>query len=83
MNIIKPLSEQITLSTANTVSNASLVYIIPDGTNDSLITINDGSSNTGSLLVRGSSVGLLIEKEPTWTVQASNNVSATSVAYKG
>ncbi len=80
MSIIKPFSESISLTTANTVSNAICVYI--STTASTLVTV---SSNTA--VVRGSFVVpanqyILVEKLATDTITANVAISATRVAYK-
>lgn len=85
---IKVISQEIALTTANTVSGASLVRLVNvNPTTDALITIRN-SSNTiiGSFTLGSSAADFSNEyvvKQPTDTVEASGGtVKAVSVAYR-
>jgi hypothetical protein len=81
MMIIKPKDLEMSLTSANTVSDASLVRIY--AANAAVITVADSAgANTGSLTVPAGGV-VLVEKEPLGTVTSDVSVKAVSVAYKG
>jgi hypothetical protein len=83
--LIKVLSNEITLSTANTtVNNAVVVRLVHTGSQEHLITIADGvSSNIGTFTMLNNSE-IVIEKKITDTLQvdAGSDVKAVSIAYK-
>ena len=83
--LIKVLSNEITLSTANTtVNNAVVVRLVHTGSQEHLITIADGiGSNIGTFTMINNSE-IVIEKKITDTLQvdAGNDVKAVSIAYK-
>lgn len=86
---IKVIGAEIALTTANTVSNASLVRIInTDASNNATITIKNANSDvTGSFTLGavGSDASCeFIVKQPTDTIEVSNTtlVKAVSVAYR-
>jgi hypothetical protein len=94
---LKPIAAEVTLTTANNISDASLVRTINlDASNAALITLK---SNTGTVLGTftlghsGTSYGVeYIVKLPTDTIQANNaagdgayagaGIKACSVAYR-
>lgn len=84
---VKFLSEEITLTTANTVSRASLVRLFNlDSTNNVLITVANSTANISSFTL-GNAVTdecvVYVAKEPEQTVQVTGaaTVKAVSVAY--
>ena len=83
--LIKVLSNEITLSTANTtVNNAVVVRLVHIGSQEHLITIADGiGSNIGTFTILNNSE-IIIEKKITDTLQvdAGSDVKAVSIAYK-
>ena len=83
--LIKVLSNEITLSTANTtVNNAVVVRLVHTGSQEHLITIADGiGSNIGTFTMINNSE-IVIEKKITDTLQvnAGSDVKAVSIAYK-
>jgi len=80
MKILKPLANNITLTTANTVNNARLVYVFASAA--SLITVTSNTNVVKGSIVVPPNNFVLIEKEQTDTLTANLAVSATSVAYK-
>ena len=94
---LKPIAAEVTLTSANTISDASLVRVINlDGANSALITLK---SNTGTTLGtftighHGTDFGIeYVVKLPTDTIQANNvagnaaylgvGIKAVSVAYR-
>lgn len=91
--VIKPLSNAIHISTANTVYNATAVLIVNDGTSATVAIANtaedDGSglNGSGSASIQVPENGMLIiRKRPNDTVTASggaNTVFATKVSDTG
>ena len=83
--LIKVLSNEITLSAANTtVNNAVVVRLVHTGSQEHLITIADGvDSNIGTFTMLNNSE-IIIEKKTTDTlrVNSGNDVKAVSIAYK-
>jgi hypothetical protein len=75
--IIKPQAALASISTANTVSDAGLVYLYAPST--SVITIA-GVVNGSFTIPAGET--RIVEKEPTDTIAASAAVEATPIAYK-
>jgi hypothetical protein len=79
-NIIKPTANQISLTTANTVYNAQLVFISTTAT--AVITTANASGNIGSFTLPANQ-WMFVAKGPTDTVSANIAVYATSSAYRG
>ena len=83
--LIKVLSNEITLSTANTtVNNAVVVRLVHTGSQEHLITIADGvGSNIGTFTMLNNSE-IIIEKKTTDTLQVNSgsDVKVVSIAYK-
>ena len=85
--VVKFISEEITLTTANTVANGSVVRLVnTDNTTASVITLKSNSTtNVASftLGVRDSDYGReIVIKQPQWTLEASGGtVKAVSLAY--
>lgn len=80
MIIVKGLSEQISLTTANTVSNASCVYVA--AINAAVITIANSSVTKSSFTLPANQF-IFVEKLPTDTIAANLTVFATDVAFRG
>lgn len=80
MNIIKGLGTQITLTTANTVSNAACVYIA--AINAATITVANSGGTISSFTIPASEY-IFVQKNPTDTVAANVAVFATSAAFRG
>lgn len=80
MIIVKGLSEQISLTTANTVSNASCVYVA--AISAATITVANSSVTKSSFTLPASQY-IFVEKLPTDTIAANVTVFATDVAFRG
>lgn len=77
---VKLISEEITLSDADTVSNARRVRLYANGA-ESLITRRDSEGNIlGSTTMPAGSI-MAVEKESTDTLEASPSVKACSIAF--
>jgi len=81
MNVVKPLSQQISVTAANTVSNASLVYIAT--TASTLVTVAYANTTVKASVVVPANQVIYLDKAPTDTIAANVAVSATSIAYRG
>lgn len=86
-NITKFLSEEITLTSANTVSSAKVVRLVNlDTSNSVVVTMANSTANLASFTLNksGSDESVIyIAKEPTYTLQITGTavVKAVSVAY--
>ena len=80
MNIIKGLGAQISLTTANTVSNAVCVYI--GATSAALITVANTGGTISSFTIPANQY-IFVQKTPTDTVAANVAVFATPAAFRG
>lgn len=80
MTIIKPLSTEISIATANTVSNAYLVLVTNTGAATTL-TVANGVTTVANLTMLANST-MIIEKQFDQTVQGTG-LLAVPVAYKG
>lgn len=78
MQTIKPLSQSVSLTTANTVSNSTLVYLAANSNTLITITSNTGTV-TGSFVIPQTTY-IVVEKKPTDTIAANVAIAATSVA---
>ena len=84
---IKPIAQEITLTTANTVANGNVVRLVnTDGAATSTITLKSNSTTTVAtftLGIAGSDYGKeTVIKQPQWTLEASGGtVKAVSLAY--
>ena len=67
MNILKPLSLRVDISTANTVNIGKLVYVFNDNAATQLVTIANTTANTSSITL-GSKQAIIIQKTPTDTI---------------
>lgn len=74
-SIVKVLGDEVDITSASTVGNASLVRVY--ATNESVITVG----STGSFTMPAGSV-TFIEKATTDTLTASNTAVAVAVSYK-
>ena len=77
--IVKPLALQLSVTTANTVSDARLVRVYAASV--SLVTIANGVGPVGSFTVPAGSV-TFVEKESTNTIAGSTALLCTPVSYK-
>ena len=80
MNIIKGLGAQISLTTANTVSNAVCVYI--GAINAAVITVANTGGTISSFTIPASNY-IFVQKNPTDTIAANVAVAATPAAFRG
>lgn len=80
MNIIKGLAAQVTLTTANTISNASCVYIA--ATSAAVITVANSGGTISTFTIPANQY-LFVQKNPTDTVASNLAVFATSAAFRG
>jgi len=81
MNIIKPTANQISLTTANTVYGAPVVFI--SATSAAVITL---ASNTGTQIgtfTIPANQYIYVQKKPTDTIAANVAVFATAASYRG
>lgn len=81
MPIVKPLSEEISIDTANTVNDSKLVRVYNANTAAQVVTIANSSANVSSFTLAPSD-NVFVEKETTNTIQGTG-VLACSIAYKG
>lgn len=80
--VLKLTGPEVTVTTANTVSNSVLFRVYTPTGSDALITIRDASNNIiGSMTQPGGFVEI-IEKRATDTVSANTAIKCTPVAYK-
>lgn len=80
--ILKLKSSEIALTTANTVSDASVVriYALNAAVVSRLDTVANGSGVIGTITMPAGSIAFF-EKEPTEQFSANVSVQATSIAY--
>lgn len=78
--VVKPLANNIALTTANTVYDCKLVYI--SAATAALITVANSTVTHGSFVVPANQY-VFVPKEPADTVAANVAVSASPAAYKG
>lgn len=82
MNIIKPLSTSISLSsTANNFANSTLVYIAT--TNTASINVAFSNGTTKSSFVLPANQYIFVVKESTDLLSANTAVEAVAAAYRG
>ena len=79
--IIKPLSSEASVTTADTVSNAQLVRIHASG-GASIVTVRDAESNILGTFTVPSTAVEYVAKEPTHTIACSVACLCTSVAFQ-
>lgn len=81
MMIIKPIGEEVTVTTADDVNNSRLIRVY--ATDVSKITIENPDANTivGSFTVPAGSA-TIVEKSPTDTISGSTTLLCTPVSYK-
>jgi hypothetical protein len=79
--IIKLIGEEKTLSVADDVDLARVVRLFNNSGNTVLITRRDEINNTiGSCTLDNNEI-VILEKNPTDTIESSANVLASSIAY--
>lgn len=77
--ITKPHGEEISVTTANVVSDARLVRIYASAV--AKITIANGEGTIGSFTVPAATV-TIVEKNPTDTIASTAAVLCTPISYK-
>ena len=78
--ILKPLSNEISVTSADTVSDSKLVRVYAAA--NAAVTINDISANTSvTFTVPGGSVEI-IEKAFSDTIEANTTIACTPISYK-
>lgn len=81
MNIIKPTANQISLTTANNIYGAPVVFI--SATSAALITLASNSgANLASFTIPANQY-IFVQKSPTDTLAANVAVFATPAGYRG
>jgi hypothetical protein len=78
--IIKPIKEQIEVTTEDSVEDARLVRVYAPSAN-TLVTIASGNTVIGSFTMGADSVEI-VEKNSTDTIAASATILCTPVSYK-
>jgi len=83
MQILKPLSLQVTLSeTPNTIFNAKVVYVVPNNFDELQVsTLYANGDTKSSIVVSGISNFIFLEKDKDEAI--TGNGFATAVAYRG
>jgi hypothetical protein len=79
MRVLKPLKEQISFTTANTVYDSTLVRIHAPAS--SVVTIAEGITTIASFTIPAAGVEY-VEKTKTATLAGSTTLNCTPVAYK-
>lgn len=82
MIIVKPQSPQVALGSANSVANASLVYIINTGA-AGVANIAYANATVYANVTVTNTFPLLIQKTNTDLITGTSTMFAVSVAYKG
>lgn len=77
--IVKPLSSELSFTTANTVNDAYLVRVYAAA--NSIVTIANGEGTIGTFTMPGGSVEF-VEKNKTDTIAGSTTLLCTPVSYK-
>lgn len=80
MNIIKGLGQQISLTTANTVSGAPCVFL--SAINAALITVANTGGTISSFTIPANQY-IFVQKNPADTIAANVAVYATPAAFRG
>lgn len=79
--IVKVLSTEIALTTANTVSAASVVRVLNNNGGAALITRTDSNATViGTLTVNANEV-IYLQKSPSDTFTSNVSVRATSISF--
>lgn len=83
MRIIKPVGNIITLNgTANSFSNATLVYIMTENKHATINVAYSNGTNRYSFAIPINEF-MFVAKDPTDLLTANVDVNATAVAYRG
>lgn len=78
--MVKVVASEIALTTANTVSNASLVRIFNGSGGQALITRAENGNTLGTVTLVSGEV-IYLQKYPTETLASNVSVRAVSVAF--
>jgi hypothetical protein len=81
MNILKPTSNVVSLTTANVLSNATLVYISASAA--AQINVYTAGSTQYASFVLPANQWIFVSKNPTDTLSSNVAVQATPSAYRG
>lgn len=81
MNIIKPTSNQISLTTANTIYDSQIVYVA--ATTAATITVASNTGTTIGTFTIPSNQYIFISKLTTDTIAANLAVFASAASYRG
>ena len=79
--LVKILSTEASLTTADNISSAVVVRILNDSGNPALITRADDEANTIGTITCPNGAIMFIEKASTDTLASDQSVKATSIAY--
>jgi hypothetical protein len=79
--ILKPINEEISVTSANTVYDSRLVRVYAPSAN-TLVTVASGNTVIGSFTMSADSVEI-IEKNFEDTIESVNTTLCTPVSYKG
>lgn len=79
--IIKPIGEEISVTSANTVGGAKLVRVYANGVSKITITDPDTSTVVGSFTVSAGST-TIVEKAGTHTIAGTTALLCAPVSYK-
>lgn len=77
--IVKPLSTEISVTSANTISDGKLIRLYAAA--DSVVTVANTSGPIGSFTLPAGSV-TLVEKNKTDTIAGSTALLCTPISYK-
>ena len=77
---VKVLTQEIALTTANTVSSASAVRCYNNTAGQVLVTVANGGT-TVSTVTLGAGVTEYFQKQPAWTIASNAAIRAVSVAF--
>ena len=78
--VIKPVANQISLTSANTIYNSPIVYI--SATSSAVITVANSTVTIGTFTLPANQY-IFVSKNPTDTIAANIAVLATAASYRG
>lgn len=81
MNIIKPTANQISLTTANNIYGAPIVFV--SATSTALLTIATNTATTIGTFTLPANQYIFVQKNPTDTIASNVAVFATPASYRG
>jgi hypothetical protein len=81
MQIIKPTANQISLTTANNVYGAPVVFV--SATSAALVTVASNTGTTIGTFTLPANQYIYVQKNPTDTIAANVTVFATAASYRG